>query len=744
MAASRRAGGVGGIGAVALADLLGHWPTADGPLYRLLAARIARLADTGELSAGLRLPPERDLAAALSVSRNTVAAAYQVLRDEGMAESRQGAGTRIVPHRTTPAAVHRANGFFAGLLENSVLDADLTLAAVDCAPQVAAALAEPASVLGGTEPVTASSGYFPLGLPALRVAIASHLTHRLGLPADPAEVIVTTGGQQALDLLIRCEVLPGQPVVVEDPTFPGALDALYRAGARVLGIPAGAGLDPDRLEHVVRTHRPAMVYLIPTHHNPTGLVMPAGYRRRVTRLAAAYPDTLFVDDMTMAELPLGDNPAPLPLAALDPGQPNLVSVGSLSKLYWGGLRTGWIRASAGLIARVAAAKAAADLGGAAFPQAIAAALLNDQHDDIVKWRREWLRARHDALAGALRTALPEWTWPEPDGGLTLWVRLPRLAKPADSSAFAQAALRHGVAVVPGRLLSANAGPASGTAGASREGSGQASEYLRLAFTQPPDVLARSAVALARASGLRLHQGCPDQPVPRDQRGELVGAELPGPGRPDREHHVAGLRGRVPDRDLHLTGQLQAELGEHRTRLPHRPRPVGEALVPARRGPEQRHRVAGAERADDHVVRGRGVRHDPQRVGQVAETHLLGGGVAVRQQQVTVLRVGPGAGDHPGAVHRRGPRVEPGQEVVHLVVAGQPGRDQPFFEAPRPRGDRKVIMPGQGRTPTGRRSRRGRRAPTGRRLRTGPRSRSPPAAGRCRGRCRRALPTGRWR
>src|SRR5262249_10824345 len=165
IAGSRRSGGAGGIGAVALAGLLGRWPTADGPLCRLLATRIARLADSGELTAGMRLPPERDLAAALSVSRNTVAAAYQVLRDEGMAESRQGAGTRIVPHRTTPAAVHRANGFFAGLLENSVLDADLTLAVVDCAPQVAAALSEPATVLGGAEAVTATSGYFPLGLP---------------------------------------------------------------------------------------------------------------------------------------------------------------------------------------------------------------------------------------------------------------------------------------------------------------------------------------------------------------------------------------------------------------------------------------------------------------------------------------------------------------------------------------------------------------------------------------------------
>ena len=183
------------------------------------------------------------------------------------------------------------------------------------------------------------------------------------------------------------------------------------------------------------------------------------------------------------------------LAGPPAAQPHLDVL--LSKLYWGGLRTGWISASAGLIARLGAAKAAADLGSAAFPQAVTAALLSDKHDDIVKWRGEWLRARYDAMTGALRAALPEWTWPEPDGGLTLWVRLPRLAAPgpADSGAFAQAALRHGVAVVPGRLLSATAGGVSGSGS-------QAGEYLRLAFTQPPDVLARSAVALAAASGGR--------------------------------------------------------------------------------------------------------------------------------------------------------------------------------------------------------------------------------------------------
>src|SRR5215472_8304828 len=131
----------------ALTDLLGRWSAPDGPLYRLLAARVGRLADTGALPAGLRLPPERELAAALSVSRNTVATAYQLLRDEGMADSRQGSGTRIVPHRTTPAAVHRANGFFARLLGSASVSADLTMASVECPPQVAAALEQPTTVV---------------------------------------------------------------------------------------------------------------------------------------------------------------------------------------------------------------------------------------------------------------------------------------------------------------------------------------------------------------------------------------------------------------------------------------------------------------------------------------------------------------------------------------------------------------------------------------------------------------------
>ena len=478
------------IGPEALADLLGRWPTADGALYRLLAARIGRLADTGELPAGVRLPPERTLAASLSVSRNTVALAYQVLRDEGMAASRQGSGTRLVPHRTTPAAVHRANGFFTGLL-SAPPEFDLSLAAVDCAPQVAAALHDPATVLDESQrsQVTRGTGYYPYGLPELRTAIASMLTTCHGIPTTPDQVLVTTGGQQALDLLLRCEVAPGHPVVTDNPTYPGFIDALYRSGARPVGVPPG---DMGRLADAVTVHQPALAYLTPTHQNPTGLVLPAAERHEIVALARRHPGVTLIDDMTLAELTLDPGafaegvaagefnagPQPPPLAALAPRLPNVVTIGSFSKTYWGGLRTGWVRAPEGIIARLAAAKAAADLGSPPFQQAILAALIRSSHEEIIAYRAGWARQRYAAVAAALSSYLPDWGWTAPSGGLTLWARRPG---DADSGGFAQAALRRGVAVVPGRLLSVSA---------------ERSPWLRLAFTLSPDDLTTAIKALA--------------------------------------------------------------------------------------------------------------------------------------------------------------------------------------------------------------------------------------------------------
>ena len=196
-----------------LASMLGPWATRGGPLYRLLADRLARLADTGALPAGALLPPERALAAAAAVSRNTATSAYQLLREEGLAETRHGSGTRITPHRTTPAAVHRANGFFAGLLASSTIDVDLALAAPDCAPPVVAALGDPRTVLDAAarRAVTAGSGYHLYGLPMLRAALAAHMGARHQVPTEVEQMLVTTGAQQAIDLIMRASCCRARP-----------------------------------------------------------------------------------------------------------------------------------------------------------------------------------------------------------------------------------------------------------------------------------------------------------------------------------------------------------------------------------------------------------------------------------------------------------------------------------------------------------------------------------------------------
>src|SRR5690349_17607263 len=199
------------------------------------------------------------------------------------------------------------------------------------------------------------------------------------------------------------------------------LDALHRAGARLVGVPPG---DVARLASVVAAHSPSLVYLIPTYQNPVGSVLPAAAREAAAALARRHRDITFIDDMTLADVSLSDGVVPVPLAALAPDAPNVVTVGSLSKLYWGGLRVGWVRAPSGIVARLAAAKAAADLGSTAYHQGVVAAVVAGQHDAIVKWRAEWTRSRYDTLAGALRSFLPDWDWAPPSGGLTIWARLP--------------------------------------------------------------------------------------------------------------------------------------------------------------------------------------------------------------------------------------------------------------------------------------------------------------------------------
>ena len=466
-----------------LVGLLGSWSTGSDPLYRQLANALRTAVAHGDLPAGTRLPPERALAQQLRVSRSTVVAAYEALRDEELLERRQGSGTRIqAQSRGNGSATARSlplpirNSLVRGLIDvpNATLD---LVGAYLLAPG-----GLPSHVFEGLDQELAElseqrSGYTPLGYPPLRSAIAEHLTAR-GLPTQPEQVLVTSGAQQGIHLVAWLYVERGETVVVENPTYPGALDTFASLGANMVGVPTRRnGVDLDQLRTMLRRVSPRLVYLMPSFHNPVGGVLPEGRRRFLADLVAERQVAL-LEDESLSGLGLADD-GPPPVAAHAPSaETAILTVGSLSKLSWGGLRIGWIRAPESLIVQLGRLKAVSDLAGSLPSQLIATRVFGEL-ENIQRERRGILRERYALITELLNRHLPSWTWDPPQGGLCLWVRLPR----GNANEFAQVALRHGVSIVPGSV-------------ASPDGSYQ--DHIRLPFGQQPAVLEEAIHRLAEA------------------------------------------------------------------------------------------------------------------------------------------------------------------------------------------------------------------------------------------------------
>lgn len=443
---------------------LGRWSAGRGPLYLLLAGRIRRLIDEGELQPGSPLPPDRALATALAVGRTTVVSAYDLLAQEGKIVRRQGSGTKV---STAPLRPDRpadtTNPLFVHLLDPMDKIVQLTCAAPNTMPRPVTDAYRAALDIEITDDI----GYHPLGYEGLRTALADRYTAR-GLATTPSQILVTTGAQQALALLARLMITPGDKVVVEAPTYPGALEAFRESTADFVGVPVGDG---DALVRAMR-QRPAIAYVIPTHHNPSGAVMPVLTRQRVGA-AAEDLGVRLIEDEVLAELSF-DAATPLPIAAFGPA----VTIGSLSKVVWGGLRVGWVRAPASVIMQLARLKAVHDLGSNYIGQVAAVSLVSSL-DSLRATRVSALRAQHNALCAALHKHLPSWTFTPAVGGQSIWVRLPH----GDAVSFAQLALRQGVAVLPGGSLDVTGG---------------GNDHLRIPFMEPADVLTDAVVRLAAA------------------------------------------------------------------------------------------------------------------------------------------------------------------------------------------------------------------------------------------------------
>ncbi|WBU37407.1 MocR-like transcription factor YczR [Homoserinibacter sp. YIM 151385] len=446
-----------------LATLATGWRDATtGPAYGALADRIRLLVIDGRIPLGTRLPAERELAAQLQLSRTTVSAAYGQLRDTGYVDSLRGSGSVVrLPARAPDPGVTTTPEFL-----------DLSKATMPGIPAVLGATERAAVLL---PQYFGESGFDALGLDILRQGLADRYTRR-GLPTSADEIMVTVGAQSAIAHVARTLLGRGDRVLVESPSYPHAFEALRAAGGRLVPVSVSTedGWDELAMEQAIQRTSPTLAYLMPDFHNPTGRSMSPELRRRVIALAQRQGTTLVIDE-TMSGLGLDGQPEAPPFAIF--GGP-VITIGSVGKSVWGGLRIGWIRADREIIQRIARMRFTYDLGTPVLDQLIVADLLPD-YEQILADRRIFLRENRDRLAALLADRLPAWRMPHVEGGLTAWVNL---GTPV-SSQLALAARSEGVVIA--------AGPRFGLDGVFER-------YLRIPFSHPIEDLERSVEALERA------------------------------------------------------------------------------------------------------------------------------------------------------------------------------------------------------------------------------------------------------
>ena len=302
---------------------------------------------------------------------------------------------------------------------------------------------------GGALQYGATEGYEPL-----RTQLSAFMKTK-GVDVAPSGLIVTTGSQQALDLLGKTMISPGDKVIVEGPTFLATIQCFRLYGAELISAPVDAnGVKTDELEKLIAEHQPKFVYLIPTFGNPSGAMLSLERRKKVLEMAVKY-QTLIVEDDPYGDLYFGEAPPPSIMALSQdvPGSRELIAhCGSLSKVLSPGLRIGWMIAPAELLAKATMCKQFSDAHTSTFAQATAAQYLKSgRMPATLAHVREVYGQRAKAMGAALKRELGDAiAFEQPGGGLFFWARLTGAnGKLADANVFAKKAIEQLVAFVPG-------------------------------------------------------------------------------------------------------------------------------------------------------------------------------------------------------------------------------------------------------------------------------------------------------
>jgi DNA-binding transcriptional MocR family regulator len=423
-----------------------------GHLVSLLESAIAR----GDLPSGARVPPERELAHRLQISRTTVVSAYRELESRGLLRGYVGRGTFVcaAPDPTgapfawrgkiAAAALRSSDSTLRDTIRHSSDARLLSLAAgepaIDCFPT--GAFQEAINHVIANERLAVWRHGPTEGQPALREAIAE----RFGVPAE--SVLVLAGAQQGLDLLARCLVDPGDAVIVDRPGYLGAIQSFNAAGAKLIGWDV-ARADMDELEDLLVRYRPKLIYTNPTFQNPTGVTMPIRARRELLRLAERYRVPI-VEDATYRELYFSEAPPPS-LRELD-AQNIVIYLNSFSKVLAPGLRLGWLSAAPSIVDQIAIIKQRLDPHTQNLGQLAMARFIRDGNFDAhLKTLRGEHARRCATMIASIQRHVPAGMlrFARPQGGLYLWCRVPSAISTRD---LRDRALAAGVVFVPGHAF----------------------------------------------------------------------------------------------------------------------------------------------------------------------------------------------------------------------------------------------------------------------------------------------------
>ena len=431
------------------------------PLYLQISSLIADKIHKQILLPGTKLPPERELAALFAVSRTTAINAYRKLEQQGLVWTKVGSGTYVAQARDfeSLSEVPWAQ-LFTAYPQNPLASIlrDLVSTPAPGTISLAAGMPDPALYpmetftelfnhnIGKTDP--ADFGHIPTeGYTPLRRAIATMLSEK-GIPALSENILTLTGSQQGLYLLSKVLLEPGDYVVMEAPTFIGAIQVFQAAGARVLSLPCSGKLSLEVLEDFLVRYRPKLLYIIPTYQNPTGRVMPEQERQDLIRLAKRHR-LVIVEDDPYSDLCYGE-PPPQALKALD-FYGGVIYLGSFSKILFPGLRTGYLVGPPVLINRLALEKQFVDLHSNNIAQWLLAMFLNEGKlaEHLTTVRREY-KKRRDTMAKALqRSCANHIEFSVPEGGFYFWCKLKQAGT---SRRLLQEAAKNRISFVPGEAF----------------------------------------------------------------------------------------------------------------------------------------------------------------------------------------------------------------------------------------------------------------------------------------------------